>query len=107
VTAACILFLAFSAIRGDGPKSRLATGIRVVEVVSCLALTWTFGPWGAVSGWWYGIPLAFAPAPAAGPPAGGRPPPPLPEKHRWYFYARIAVAVAVVVVSGWLVWPKV
>ena len=107
VTAACILFLAFAAIRGDGPKSRLATGIRVVEVVSCLALTWTFGPWGAVSGWWYGIPLAFGAYAVTRAAVRWRDLPPLPEKHRWYFYARIAVAVAVVVVSGWLVWPKV
>ena len=106
ITAACVLFLVFAAVRGDGPASRLAAGIRSVEVLSCLALTWTFGPWGMVPGWLFGIPLALGGYAVARTAVRWRGLPSLPGKHRWYFYARIAIALAVVAVSGWLVWPK-
>lgn len=106
ITAIFILFLAFAAIRGDGPASRLAAGIRVTEVLSCLTLTWVLGPWGIAPGWLFGIPLALGSYAIARAVVRWCDLPSLPGKHRWYFYARIAVALAVVAISGWLVWPK-
>ena len=106
ITAACVLFLVFAAVRGNGPASRLAAGIRSVEALSCLVLAWTFDPWGMVPGWLFGIPLILGGYAIARTMVRWRDLPSLPGKHLWYFYARIAVALAVVAVSGWLVWPK-